>query len=226
MGTSNRTLAGLIEEAKKFMAEAEQLDLSDNQNNAPDWVKNGSTLVNIKIEHTDFIHRYDAESMHIPWSLFFVNKYWYEEDLNASKIGLAFPNCLVVAPTQPYFNGRLIEEPTERLRVLNKYFYQIIPIKYFKSNNSVFSWDRKYNIVPIGMSFVISAGPSFGMQVPVRDYILFGSIVNMQSLNMYNPTRNIVNTVRAVPHETNNTIKNLVGAITEDLLEFSAPFSA
>ena len=79
------------------------------------------------IDCGDFVVIINAEKVHLTGNKLADKK-------AASKIGLAFPNCLVVAPTQPYFSGRLIEEPTERLRVLNKYFYQIIPIKYFKSN--------------------------------------------------------------------------------------------
>lgn len=153
---SDRTLAGLIEQAKQFMAEVEHLDFTDNQNAAPDWVKSGITLVNMKIELEDFMYQGFANSAHIPWSLFYVNKAWYETETNASKIGLAFPNCVVVAPRNPYFSGSLREEPTERLKVLTKYFYQIIPIKYFKANNSYYSWNRKYNIIPLGMTFVNS----------------------------------------------------------------------
>lgn len=222
----DRTLAGLIEQAQKFMAEAEAMDFTDNYSNAPEWVRAGTTLVNIKIEAGDFTSQRQTNSIGIPWSLFYVNKHWYETEMNSSKVGLTFPNCLVVAPPQPYFGGMLRDEVSEHMRILNKYFYQVIPIKYFKTNNTYYSWNRKFSVVPVGMKFTYAAGSNANNGVPVRDYILFGSIVNLQDTYAYGARSNVHSTVRQMPMSTMNTVKELVGAITEDLLEFAAPYSA
>lgn len=166
-----RTPEVLAEEAKKFMAEMADFDLSAMfEEFVPEWAK--SPLVNIKVENSDMRN---SIGFRPPWNLYFVNKDWYNSEKNKEKITELFKFCLVVNIYNPYRLRFRDEIDSTRFEQACRHMYQVIPIKCIRDRtpNTAMDWAKRYSVIPTGFNFSAALGFTH-TNIKIRNMIMFG----------------------------------------------------
>lgn len=154
---------------------------------------NATTIV-VKIKDEDFESRNQFSGI-TPWSLFFVNRDWYNLPENPEKFGRLFPAAIVCSLSQAVYKrpfSYLDADVRTKLGALSDKFYFVMPIKCIKTR-TVRGWSHRVTLSYVGGNYFTPGNYEMQNLVLIRDIVLFGKPVsglrrtNLASMNSYIP---------------------------------------